>query len=209
MLLALPGIDASLIGRSEQPSARDGVLGFVQFGVGPPLKVDTDEWLASGGDVPGLIVGAVLNRLTRIGPALLVASAAGRVPCGRDPATRARHARGLRRVLDRSVRDRLDMTAVSGCQRRRAAASGGQRPSAPNEAPESAGPLGRRRLRDADAVEAERRRGELLELLGGDGARRAEDDRHTLVDGLEVEERVVRQLGGDCGSRARSRRRAA
>jgi hypothetical protein len=77
MLLALPGIDASSIGEANGQLQRDGVLGFVQFGVGPPLKVYSNEWLGLGGDIPGLVLGAVLNRLTRIGPALLVAGAAG------------------------------------------------------------------------------------------------------------------------------------
>ena len=77
MLLALPGIDVSLIAEANGQLQRDGVLGFVQFGVGPPLKVYSNEWLGLGGDVPGLVVGAILNRLTRIGPALLVAGAVG------------------------------------------------------------------------------------------------------------------------------------
>jgi len=79
MLLALPGIDASLIVEANSQLQRDGVLGFVQLGVGPPLKVYSNEWLALGGDVPGLVSGSILNRLTRIGPVLVVASGAGLV----------------------------------------------------------------------------------------------------------------------------------
>ncbi len=77
MLLALPGIDGAMIAESNGQLQRGGVLGFAQFGVGPPLKVYSTEWLALGGDVPGLVVGAIVNRLTRIGPVLLVAGAAG------------------------------------------------------------------------------------------------------------------------------------
>ncbi len=77
MLLALPGIDGSLIGEASSQLQRDGVLGFVQFGVGPPLKIYSNEWLGLGRDIPGVVLGAVLNRLTRIGPALLVAGGAG------------------------------------------------------------------------------------------------------------------------------------
>lgn len=77
MLLALPGIDASLIVEGNSQLQRDGILGFVQFGAGPPLKVYSNEWLALGGDVPGLVIGAILNRLTRIGPVVLVATGAG------------------------------------------------------------------------------------------------------------------------------------
>jgi hypothetical protein len=77
VLLALPGIDGSLLLEANRQLERDGVLGFTQFGVGPPLKVYSTEWLSLGGEVPGLVVGAILNRLTRIGPVVLVASAAG------------------------------------------------------------------------------------------------------------------------------------
>ena len=77
MLLSLPGIDGAMIAEANGQLQRDGVVGFVQFGVGPPLKVYSTQWLALGGDVPGLVIGAVLNRLTRIGPVLLVAGAAG------------------------------------------------------------------------------------------------------------------------------------
>ena len=77
MLLALPGIDGAMIAEANGQLQRDGVVGFAQFGVGPPLKVYSTEWVALGGDVPGLVVGAILNRLTRIGPVLLVADGAG------------------------------------------------------------------------------------------------------------------------------------
>jgi membrane protein YqaA with SNARE-associated domain len=77
MLLALPGIDASQVDAANGQLQRHGVLGFVQFGVGPPLKVYSNEWQALGGEIPGLVTGAILNRLTRILPALLVAGATG------------------------------------------------------------------------------------------------------------------------------------
>ena len=35
------------------------------------------EWVGQGGDLPGLIVGTILNRLTRIGPVVLVAAVVG------------------------------------------------------------------------------------------------------------------------------------
>jgi hypothetical protein len=77
LLLALPGLEASQLEEASSQLRRDGVLGFVQFGAGPPLKVYANQWLAQGGDIPGLLIGAILNRLTRIGPVLLVASSAG------------------------------------------------------------------------------------------------------------------------------------
>ena len=77
MLLALPGIDDSVIADAEIQLSRDGILGFTQIGIGPPLKVYTSAWLGLGGDVPGLVVGSILNRLTRIGSTVLIAAVAG------------------------------------------------------------------------------------------------------------------------------------
>ena len=77
MLLALPGIDESVLVEAEEQLERDGVAGFAQVGIGPPLKVYTSAWLDRGGNLPGLIAGSVLNRLTRVGLPLLVAAVAG------------------------------------------------------------------------------------------------------------------------------------
>ena len=77
VLLAIPAIDPVLLASADQALARDGVLGFAQLGPGAPLKVYTVEWLAHGGDVAGLLIGPVLNRITRIGPALIVAAVIG------------------------------------------------------------------------------------------------------------------------------------
>jgi hypothetical protein len=76
-LLAIPAIDPALLASADQALARDGVLGFAQLGPGAPLKVYTVEWLTHGGDIAGLLVGTVLNRITRIGPALIVAAVIG------------------------------------------------------------------------------------------------------------------------------------
>jgi hypothetical protein len=77
MLLAIPGIDSAMLGDTHASLTRDGVAGFAQFGPGAPLKVYTAEWVAGGGGAAGLLVGAILNRLARIGPALLVAAVIG------------------------------------------------------------------------------------------------------------------------------------
>lgn len=77
LLLAIPAIDPALLASADQALARDGVAGFAQLGPGAPLKVYTVEWLAQGGDVGGLLVGTVLNRITRIGPGLIVAAVIG------------------------------------------------------------------------------------------------------------------------------------
>jgi hypothetical protein len=78
VLLAIPGIDTTVLAGADQALARDGVGGFAQFGPGAPLKVYSVEWLARGGDVAGLVLGTVLNRITRIGPALIAAALIGR-----------------------------------------------------------------------------------------------------------------------------------
>jgi hypothetical protein len=77
LLLSIPGIHPDTLTRVDRVLARDGVGGFAQFGPGAPLKVYTVEWLARGGDIAGVLVGAVLNRITRIGPPLVAAMAIG------------------------------------------------------------------------------------------------------------------------------------
>lgn len=77
MLLRIPGIDAAMIADARAELAGDGVLGFAQVGIGTPLKVYTAEWQALGGDPAGLLAGTILNRLTRIGPAILLGAAGG------------------------------------------------------------------------------------------------------------------------------------
>ena len=77
LLLAIPAIDPALLASADEALARDGVAGFAQLGPGAPLKVYTVEWLAQGGDIGGLLVGTVLNRITRIGPAFIVAAVIG------------------------------------------------------------------------------------------------------------------------------------
>ncbi len=73
----LPGIDQSVVAEAERAIERGGVAGFVQFGPGPPLKLHTLAWLADGGDLPGAVAGSIVNRLTRIGPIVVVAAAGG------------------------------------------------------------------------------------------------------------------------------------
>ena len=76
VLLAIPAIDEATFSTVEA-SLADGVTGFAQVGAGPPLKVYTTEWVAAGGGPVALVAGVVLNRLTRIGPVVLLAAAAG------------------------------------------------------------------------------------------------------------------------------------
>lgn len=77
MLLALPGIDEQLLADTRDRVTRDGPIGFAQLGIGPPLKVTTQAWIEIGGDAPGLVAGALINRFTRVGSTVLVAALAG------------------------------------------------------------------------------------------------------------------------------------
>lgn len=77
LVLAVPGVNDFLLDAARTDLERAGVLGFAQVGPGPPLKAYALEWLALGGDVPGLVAGTVVNRVTRIGPVLLAAAVLG------------------------------------------------------------------------------------------------------------------------------------
>src|SRR4029078_10068507 len=71
--------------------------------------------------------------------------------------------------------------------------------------PEAEPPLppGGRVVRHGIAVRAERGRAEPDELLGGRRAPGPKDDRHALIDRLEIQERVVRKVGRDPRSERR------
>jgi hypothetical protein len=79
LLLAIPGIDGFVLAVVDDRIAADGIAAFAQVGPGPPLKAWTAGWTEAGGDGVGSAVGAVLNRLTRIGPVVAGAWVAGRV----------------------------------------------------------------------------------------------------------------------------------
>jgi len=77
MLLGLPGIHAAMLAGTDAAVADRGIAAFGQLGPGAPLKVYTVAWMGHGGDIAGLLAGTVINRLTRIGPALLLSAAVG------------------------------------------------------------------------------------------------------------------------------------
>jgi hypothetical protein len=79
LLLGLPGIDAGMLTDVDMRVANDGLVAFAQVGPGPPLKAYTEAWVAQGGDAGGVIIGTVINRITRIGPVVVVAAIAGTV----------------------------------------------------------------------------------------------------------------------------------
>jgi hypothetical protein len=77
MLLTLPGIDPTTLSEVGSALATQGTVAFAQFGPGPPLKVFTLEWVGQGGEPAGLLVGTIVNRITRIGPVVIVAAMFG------------------------------------------------------------------------------------------------------------------------------------
>jgi membrane protein YqaA with SNARE-associated domain len=82
MLLALPGIPESMIAAARDTVAAGNPTSIALVGPGTPLKVYTYAW-AIGPETPiALTVGVVLNRITRIGPGLLVLAALGWVAPG-------------------------------------------------------------------------------------------------------------------------------
>ena len=78
MLVSLPGIDAATLDEVGAAVSAQGIGAFAQFGPGPPLKVFTDAWVSQGVDVGAELVGTMLNRITRIGPVVIVAAIVGR-----------------------------------------------------------------------------------------------------------------------------------
>jgi hypothetical protein len=89
VLLALPGVDSAMLAMVDADVRERGLATFVAFGPGVPLKVDTFAWLTAGGSPLSLALGAAVNRLTRIGPGILVAAVVGTFA----PAALRRHER--------------------------------------------------------------------------------------------------------------------
>jgi 1-acyl-sn-glycerol-3-phosphate acyltransferase len=77
LLASLPGMDAVTLPAVEAEVAARGASAFASFGPGVPLKVYTTAWIVDGGS-PLVLAGAVIvNRITRIGPGLVIAAAIG------------------------------------------------------------------------------------------------------------------------------------
>jgi membrane protein YqaA with SNARE-associated domain len=79
LILGLPGIDTSTFPAVEADVAAHGAAAFAAVGPGVPLKVYTTVWTATGGSLLVLAAAVVVNRLTRIGPGIVLAAVAGHV----------------------------------------------------------------------------------------------------------------------------------
>jgi hypothetical protein len=89
LVLAVPAIDQPMIDAARATVAGGDPTSIALFGPGTPLKVFTVAWAADAGPLAALAVGAILNRLSRIGPALLACVGVGAVA----PAWLRRHER--------------------------------------------------------------------------------------------------------------------
>jgi hypothetical protein len=79
MLLSLPGIGPSMVADGSATVASGDPLSLALFGPGTPLKVYTFAWAVGPATPAALALGAVVNRLTRIGPAVLLLAIIGRL----------------------------------------------------------------------------------------------------------------------------------
>lgn len=79
LVLAVPAIDQPMLDAARATVAGADPMSLALFGPGTPLKVFTVAWAAGSGPLPALLVGAVINRATRIGPALLACVGVGAV----------------------------------------------------------------------------------------------------------------------------------
>jgi membrane protein YqaA with SNARE-associated domain len=77
VVLAVPGIGHGTLASATAAVAGGDPASMALFGPGTPLKAYTVGWASGAGSLAGLLVGTVLNRLTRIGPVLLVAMGIG------------------------------------------------------------------------------------------------------------------------------------
>ena len=79
MLLALPGIRPPMLDAAQVTVAGGAPGSLALFGPGTPLKVFTWAWAMGPGTPLALLAGVVLNRITRIGPALAALTVVGMV----------------------------------------------------------------------------------------------------------------------------------
>jgi hypothetical protein len=79
LVLAVPGISSSMLDAARAAVGGGSPLALAGVGFGIPLKVYTVAWAGGPAAPLALLVGVVANRLTRIGPDVVVAWALGRL----------------------------------------------------------------------------------------------------------------------------------
>jgi membrane protein YqaA with SNARE-associated domain len=89
LLLAVPGVDQAMVEAAQRAIAGGDVRAFVGFGPGTPLKVYTLVWALAGESPWLLVLGVVINRLTRMGPGVVITAIIGALA----PAFLRRHER--------------------------------------------------------------------------------------------------------------------
>jgi hypothetical protein len=77
LVMAVPGIHPDMLSQATVAFAAGDPQPFALFGPGTPLKVLSLAWLQVGGLPVALALWVVVNRLTRIGPVLVVAVVVG------------------------------------------------------------------------------------------------------------------------------------
>jgi len=77
LVLAVPGVDQAMLEAARRALAGGDPLGFAGFGPGTPLKVYTLAWALAGGSPWLLVPGVFINRITRMGPGVLIAALIG------------------------------------------------------------------------------------------------------------------------------------
>ncbi len=82
IVLAVPGIPERMLDAASQTVAAGAPSSIAQLGPGTPLKVFTVAWAAGPGSIVPFLVGAILNRITRMGPTLVAAAAVGALAPG-------------------------------------------------------------------------------------------------------------------------------
>jgi len=82
MILALPGIDGAMLDGARAAVATGDPFAIALFGPGTPLKVDTFAWATGPASPLALALGVVVNRVTRVGPGLVVVALLGRFAPG-------------------------------------------------------------------------------------------------------------------------------
>ena len=82
LVLAVPGVHAAMLDAASQTVAAGAPWSIAQLGPGTPLKVFTVAWAAGPGGIVPFLVGAILNRIARIGPTLVAAAAVGAIAPG-------------------------------------------------------------------------------------------------------------------------------